>query len=88
MRVHINSLTKKNHDLAQAYIFIVSLLKYVYIKKMNMKDLKNFVSTEKDLFIIDSLFSIQELVHANLLAIPEEALQISKNIFDVGQQFI
>lgn len=58
------------------------------IKKMNMKDLTNFVPTEKDLFIIDSLFSTQELVHANLLAIPEEALPIRKNIFDVGQKFI
>lgn len=55
---------------------------------MNIKDLTNFVPTEKDLFIIDSLFSTQELVHANLLAIPEEALPISKNIFDVGQKFI
>lgn len=55
---------------------------------MNMKDLTNFVPTEKDLFIIDSLFSTQELVQANLLAIPKEALPIRKNIFDVGQKFI
>ena len=51
---------------------------------MKIKDLTNFVPTEKDLFIIDSLFSMQELVHANLLAIPEEALPLSKNIFDEG----